>query len=107
MTKICAICGREFQAKQPKQKYCSNKCRAYGVAKQREDYKRALSEERAGYNPGEGYNPNPPTMLTRYLVHAYYHDGETIEEIAQALERPIQEVMEINELGQPSKTENH
>lgn len=37
-TKVCVICGNEFESNQPKAKYCSEKCRKVGNSKMADEW---------------------------------------------------------------------
>lgn len=90
--KICAICGKKFESNNPNAKVCSNECRLY-LRRQR---------ERTRYVQNKKIKApvaRPLTKDTAYLVCTWYGvDGNTVDEIAELLDRPISQIVDIIEI---------
>lgn len=89
---VCGYCGERFESAYADKKYCSEKCKRrmhylrgrYGTV---EKWQEERQEER--------YAPRPVTADTAFLVQKWYREGDSLEEIAQLLERDVSQIREL------------
>lgn len=75
--RICDVCGRLFAPASIRNTICSSECR----------------EEQAFRKSAEQQN-RPFTPLTVYLVHKYFTEGDSVDEISELLGRSRENVLE-------------
>lgn len=80
-------CGNWFVPKNAKQKYCCRKC-CMSVHNRAENKRRRLQK---AAEPPQDRN-RPYTRDTVYLVHKWYREGMKVQEIAELLNRSVENV---------------
>lgn len=73
MIKICKSCNKEFKTREPKQVYCCKKC-------SEQQYKKKDSYDR------------PYTSETAYFIQLWHSQGDSLQHIAIALGRSLENV---------------
>ena len=98
----CEVCGAEFRTFARTNKYCSDDCRRVIHNIENQTYRKRRKErdvtyensglkkdiERGAGNLEEIYN-RPLTCDTKYLVNLWYSQGDSPEDIAYILRRPV------------------